>query len=329
MVVPFTPDSFHDGAREFAQTALEAHHARKYRRVAIDAGTALEYLAKACLAARSPALLMELKSEANFPHLLELLGISEGLGISGGKARRRLRTVSLRGALERAKTLVTSRASDEDLRALIDMRDGSIHAAQSDEVEERLLVAFVQQADAFLADLGFPRPLFWDAQLAVVDALLADASDKVAHRVEVKLAEARANFQRQYGTAHAEVLDLVRRLATPQRFDEFEFPGPVDCPACASLGVASGFFDIEWDEERDEDRVPMHGGTLLFFADGLRCRVCGLELGSAAELAATGMEPPWEEGHVDRSEYDSEYEQALDEGAEYGGPSGQDPEEDE
>jgi len=159
MVVPLTPDALWTAAREFAQTALEAHHARKYRRVAIDSGTALEYLAKACLATRSPALLTELKSEANFPSLLWLLGIAER------RAPRRLRTVGLRDALERTKAFVTSSASDNDLRALVDMRDGSVHAAQNDEVEERLVVAFVQQADAFLADLRFPREVFWARSL--------------------------------------------------------------------------------------------------------------------------------------------------------------------
>lgn len=73
--------------QEFARAALEAHHSRRFRRLAVDAATCLEHLAKACLAARSPALLTELKSEANFPSLLRLLGIPDG------KPPRQLRTV--------------------------------------------------------------------------------------------------------------------------------------------------------------------------------------------------------------------------------------------
>ena len=43
--------------------------------MAVDAGTALSVFVKACLATRSPALLVELKGEANFQSLLWLLGM--------------------------------------------------------------------------------------------------------------------------------------------------------------------------------------------------------------------------------------------------------------
>ena len=62
MPTRFSPDAFYRGAREFARSALEAHHAGNHRRVALDAGTAVEHLAKACLARRSRALLAELRN---------------------------------------------------------------------------------------------------------------------------------------------------------------------------------------------------------------------------------------------------------------------------
>src|SRR5260221_988091 len=173
MVGSLTPDTFYISAREFAQTALDVHHAERHRLVALHAGTALEHLAKACLARRSPALLTDLKGEASFPSLLRLLEFTSS------KAPRQLRTVSLRDALTRVKLLpVPSNASEDDLRTLVDVRDGTVHAAQEDELEERLLVAFVQHADALLMDLERDRAGFWGPQLSVVDALLADASDK-------------------------------------------------------------------------------------------------------------------------------------------------------
>lgn len=75
---------------------------------------------------------------------------------------------------------VASPASQADLRLLVDLRDGTVHAGQNEQVEERLVVAFIQQADAFLEDLGHNRAAFWAGQLEVVDALLAVASDKTA-----------------------------------------------------------------------------------------------------------------------------------------------------
>jgi hypothetical protein len=281
MVGSLTPDAFYISAREFAQTALEAHHAERYRLVAVHAGTALEHLAKACLARRSPALLTELKGETNFPSLLQLLGFT------GDKALRQLRTVSLRDALVRVKMLVPSNASGDDLRTLVDVRDGTVHAAQEDELEERLLVAFVQHADALLTDLGRDRAAFWGPQLSVVDALLADASDKVAHRLAVKIAAAKANFHRLYSDTPGEVVELVRRLAAAEERGMAD-EEPADCPACGSRGMSHGDASIQYVED-DEDG---HHLVAEVWWDpwGFTCPVCKLRLESAAELNAAAMQ---------------------------------------
>ena len=52
-----------------------------------------------------------------------------------------LRTISVREALKRADTFFTSPAANIDLKLLIDLRDGVVHAAFDEAVEERLLVA--------------------------------------------------------------------------------------------------------------------------------------------------------------------------------------------
>jgi len=73
------------------------------------------------------------------------------------------------------------------------MRDGTVDVALDDEVEELLLVAFVQHVDALVADLGEHRDNFWATYRSLVDALLKDASDRVAHHVEVMIEAARAS----------------------------------------------------------------------------------------------------------------------------------------
>jgi hypothetical protein len=182
-----------------------------------------------------------------------------------------------------------SKVADKDLRTLVGMRDGTVHAAENAEVEERLVVAFVQQADEFLDDLGRDRAVFWGPHLAVVDALLADASDKLAYRVQLKLAAAHANFELRYGGQPAEILELVRRLAKPQVLDNQEERAP--CPSCESPAVAIGYHDVEWDYERDKDGgiVRPVAVAAWFIADVFVCGVCGLEVGTAAELDAAGM----------------------------------------
>jgi hypothetical protein len=274
---PLTPDAFHESAREFARTALEAHHVQDYRRMALDAGTALEHLVKACLAARSPALLTELRGEANFHSLLCLLGIS-------GQPLRQVRTVGLRDALQRVKSFVVSPASDADLRTLVDLRDGTVHAAVNDEVEERLLAAFARHADALLSDLGRDRSDFWGSQLEVVDALLADASDKVKHRVDVMLAGARARFEQRYGREPPELMELVRQLE-PDRELEPRSEVLIPCPVCQTPAALYGTHEFE----PDESGPPVVKPIVRFDIDGFSCRICGLRLKSKAELIAAGL----------------------------------------
>jgi hypothetical protein len=304
MTAFLTPDAFLDSAREFAQSSLDAHHARKFRRVAVDAATCLEHLAKACLAKRSPGLLTDLKNEGNFPSLLLLLGIAEG------KPPKQLRTVGLRDALVRARGFVDSPASDADLQTLVDMRDGTVHAAQNDEVEERLVVAFIRHSDAFLEDLDRDRATFWGGQLGVVDALLAVATDKTARAVALRIAGARADFERRYRDALPEVLQLVRQIAASSKLDIND--ERMECPACASPGVESGDHEIDWDYEHDASgRFRSTRGKVWFNASDFACEICGLHLDDEAELAAAGLEPRWLVPGADPNVYDPGFDEDL------------------
>jgi hypothetical protein len=307
-----SPDSFCDSAEEFARSALEAHHARRFRRLAVDAATCLEHLAKACLARRSPALLTELRSEANFASLLRLLGLTDGrpLRLTDGKPPRQLRTVGLRDALDRVKAFVQSQAPDPDLKTLVDVRDGTVHAAQSEELEERLVVAFVLHADAFLADLGRDRAEFWGGHLGVVDALVTEAADRTAREVAVRIAGARADLGRRYDDAPAEVLQLVRQLAGAAKLDSGE--RRQECPACESPGVAWGDHEVDWDYERDaQGRHRATRGKVWFNASDFRCEICGLHLDDEAEFAAAGLEPRWLVPGADPYDYDPGFDEEL------------------
>ncbi len=208
MADAFSPDAFYDSGRAFALSALEAHHAGNRRRVPLHAGTALEHLAKACLARRSLALLAELKN--NSGSIKSLIGL---LRIEGAGGPASIRTVGLSEALARAGLFVRPKAAGDDLRLLIEMRNGIVHAADDADVEERVLAAFAQQADALLADLGTDRKDFWDGQLAVVNALLTDASDKLMHRVEVRLAAAAAMLARRMATEGEAVISVLRGIS--------------------------------------------------------------------------------------------------------------------
>jgi hypothetical protein len=242
MADPFSVEAFSSGARDLALSALEAHHAGNRRRVPIDAGTAPEHLAKACLARQSPALLAELKGEAGVTSLIGLLRI-DGAGTAPV-----IRTIGLSEALSRLARFVKPKAYREDLQTLADVRNGVVHAAEDADVEERILTALVQHTDTLLADLQCDRRDFWNGQLAVVDALLKDAIDKVAHRVAVRLAAAEAKAESRYAAEGEAVIKAIRAFSSSQpRTGNQQF---LPCPACDYHGTSTGWHDIRWEARR-------------------------------------------------------------------------------
>lgn len=310
MATPLSPDAFYESARGFAQAALRAHHARDYRRVALEAGTALEHLLKACLARRSPALLVDLRNENGFSSLLQLLGIPGLVSVRslqrGQPTVPRLRTVGLRDALYRVKMLVTSGASYGDLETLIGMRDGTVHAALDDEVEQRLLVAFALHTFALIWDLHRRPEEFWGEYFPTVDMLVTVMNDEVEHRVEVRIAAARAEFAQQYSQMSDEIRGLMRRWAEQQSYRENQ--RSVQCPACESRGVSNGEHEVTWEPEWEGDEIVNASATVWFKADEFSCRVCGLRLDSAAELEAAGMESRFEIEGVDPRDFEPRFD---------------------
>lgn len=279
-------NGFFYSAVDFARAALGAQHAGDARRVALEAGTALEHLAKACLAQRSPGLLVELRGEANWLSLAYLLGVS-------GATPRKLRTVGLRDALARVETFVSSKASNEDLRTLVDLRDGAVHAAADTEVEQRLLAAFVRHVDALLVDLDRDRALFWGEQIAVVDTLLLDASDKTRHRVSVKMEASKAKLAKQFADVPKELKRQLMWLRETRSLGPDE--DTMQCPVCGSMGLAVGEHYVEWG---DVDEVNEGGvrffGNVTFSAERFGCPVCGLRLDTVEEIEASGADAEWE-----------------------------------
>jgi hypothetical protein len=304
-----TVDGLCDSARRYSHMALEAHAKGRHHLVALYAGTALEHLAKACLARRSPVLLAEFKNENSFRSVLLLLGIATKSGAGTDQQFSQLRTVSLRAALERVR-LVAPISSWQDLMALADMRDGTVHAATDDVVAMRLMVAFVENVNVLLVDLRRDRGGFWGSQQSVATAILSRNRDRVTHIVAVKLAAARATF-RQY--RQPLVLEAIRQTAAAQ-------PVGVDqahtiCPSCGSVGTATGFRDVEPATWRGHADISADSGiSAEFAAESFSCSVCRLSLSSPDEIEAAGMQRVWEPSSNQASELPA-YEDNEDSGA--------------
>jgi hypothetical protein len=279
-----TVDELYDSAVGFAAGAMAAHATGARRRLAVDAVTSLEHLLKACLIFRSPVLVVNLSGEGNWSALRFLAGLPDPPIDS-------LRTVGVREALRRTNTFFTSAATTSDVNLLFDLRDGVVHAGFDQAVEERLLVAFIKQADSCLLDLGRERTAFWGNQLAVADALVVDATDKARQRVEIKLGAARARFVEKLGELSSEVQAAVR-LVSPGATDVDEMEH--ECPACGSVGVATGVHRVVDDYEVGRDGVVEGTSWAVFRPESFACGVCGLRLTSSDEIELANMDTEWD-----------------------------------
>jgi hypothetical protein len=101
-------------------------------------------------------------------------------------------------------------------------------------------------------------------------------------------------------------LDLVRRLYEPRDDEGWQVPAirPVECPACESVGGATGYYDVEWKSEPNGNQVVPPTGTVWFLPAAFECGVCGLQLHSE-ELAPAAMGTRQEIPEADPLEYEA------------------------
>jgi hypothetical protein len=298
-----TADELVKSAEEFARGALVAYHERNGRRAVVDAATALEQLTKACLVRRSPALLVVDRGNGNWASLVALLDLPNNM-----KPVKQLNTVGAGEALVRLEAFVTSPVPRDDLLELLAQRNGVIHAGENVTGIDRRVAQFAKHVDRLLEDLGVDRTDFWDLQVVVVDSLLQSDEKDLESRVAVKIAAAVVAFHAAYaGVADAErkTITWIRRPAAVSYGDLL-----VICPICESPAVASGGYQVDWDEDAapeydsDEPR-PRYAGKVQLIANQLVCDFCGIRLDGLDELGAASAQSLFD---IDGDPYDFEAE---------------------
>jgi hypothetical protein len=212
------------------------------------------------------------------------------LSIDGARRPAKVRTVGLGEALRRAYLIVPPKSAQQDLDTIVELRNGTVHAAEDAEVEERILAAFVKYADALIADLDRARENFWGGRLSVVDALLKDARDKLAYKVEVRRAAAEATLESLLATRGEAAVGALRTVSKSQQLTDSQRFHP--CPICDSHGIATGNHDVI-------DR------EVWFATEEFHCQLCGLRLDSDAEVEEL-LEPVWKIEDADWREYEPE-----------------------
>lgn len=146
--------NFTAGAQRFASLAMTARARLDHELFALHAGVAAERLAKAVLAGKNPALLLDMRGGRRSTDMLYHLTGLQAL------SAERLWTIGAAEAVSRLRDLEVL-PRDPALDRLIELRNGVAHSVGEDVAEEDLLPTFARTVDALLRCAGLDANEFW------------------------------------------------------------------------------------------------------------------------------------------------------------------------
>ena len=249
-------------------------------RGAIDAGVAVEHMAKALLATLSPALLAD--RNADFDTMLHLTGF-------GQLARCKpyeIRTISAHEACLRCARIIPEfNYTQQADHALFVARNGGAHLAlTTDQVARESARIMVRLLEPLIKTLVLDRGKFWGDMESVADTLLDEKSSQISAAVEMKIAAAKSRLHaRLSGLGVVERELVLKALSTHPFYTADE--EPYECPACGQTGVVVcelhdvGQPEFEYEHAGYDDGI-YHGGHIDQMAYGVNfdCDTCGLDL---------------------------------------------------
>lgn len=299
----------YESSEKFACLAMQDYLDGEMGSFFVHAGTALEQLSKAYLASIDPTLVADGRSFDSILH-------ASGKGRHARIPANRMKTITIGEALDRCGQIVPAvKNLREDLRPLIDARNGAIHVGDVDDTEKvRMLVPYLRASRQLLGEGGYDEDQYWGEFKKVVDLRVAKQTEAAIARAQEAMTAALLRFQQKYGHLGEDVQPAVLRAIeesySPAKYDE----QLVGCPVCPTVGLAWGSTEVEWQADWDyaDGESYIAGGypEVTFFPGGFVCRACELELDGEEELAAAGIETSWELEDVDAADfYDDEYEE--------------------
>lgn len=251
---------------------------------AADAGSAVELLAKACIAVIEPAAIAKVGGAAGIGYVLRLRGHGYRLA---SPDEDRLSTIEASLALSVAAKLYPQLSTAAaGATAALEARNDSLHMglAHPDRVLNAI-AAMAALARKSLPILGVSREDFWgepkDADVA--DQAVVDRSDHIAEVVDEKLNHARTRYEQvvlRIGETDAKTLaaELERRS-----YREDALSSIVRCPSCGNFGRLEN--DADFEAEPDGEGGYDYIQTSQWVA-GFSCPVCQLDLDGDEALEA-------------------------------------------
>lgn len=304
--LPVTHEGLTESAREFAARALTAYTSGDTTVILTYAGIALEHLSKAVLCSRDPAYLAELRND-DFNSLLRLTGRSLSA------SPKPLKTIGAGEALKRVERFVKLTRLEE-LRSVVDARNGVLHVGAADAIEHKpLLTAVLSAVIVLIEDLDINPGEFFDKEWPLAEGLLNNRKSAVEHEVQRLMAAAAKRYEQTLeglsDQLRVEMITLRLRIPDPLSLQGADYRSQQTCPVCANeaglVGSVELREEVDWDVEGSSGPAYPAGVYLIarFSPDHFVCTVCGLELDGVEQLQAAGLAEPYD---LDESDYDTD-----------------------
>jgi hypothetical protein len=265
------------------------------------AGIALEQLAKAYLANIDPTLVVDGRSFDSILHAC-------GKGRHARSPASLMKTITMEDALRRCGQILPAVENLRgDLQRLIDARNGAIHVGAVEESEKlRMLLPYLHASRQILGEGGFGEE-YWGEFNEVVELRVAEVTEAAVANVKEAMIAASLRFDERYGHLGEEVRPAVLRALEASYAPEKYEQQLVDCPACSTLGLASGSTDVDWqpdwDQSDGQDYVAGMYPEVTFFPGRFECHACDLALDGEVEIEAAGIESSWKLDDVDVADF--------------------------
>jgi hypothetical protein len=266
------------GAQRFASLAMTARARLDHELFALHAGVAAERLAKAVLAGKNPALLLDIRGGRRSTDMLYHLTGLQAL------SAERLWTIGATEAISRLRDLEVL-PRDPTLDRLIELRNGVAHSVGEDVAEEDLLPTFARTVDALLRCVDLDASEFWGEWRLAATAAASWPQNKAELDVQLRIKQARDLYSERTttlppGTMYESTTGDKATFGVGYLEDHVRVIKRVDCPACSQLAMVEMAAYV--------DR--MTGEKAVFAVNQLFCSHCRLTVAGPAELEAVGLE---------------------------------------
>lgn len=292
-----TANRLRTSASSYARSAL-IHVTSDDDRVrgAIDAGVAVEHMAKALLATLSPALLAD--RNADLDTMLHLTGFGQLAKCNPHE----IKTIGAHEACLRCARIVPEFTYTHQAdQALFTARNGGAHLAlTTDDVARESARIMVRLLEPLIKTLDLDRAVFWGDMESVADILLDEKASQISAALEMKIAAARSRLEARLAGLAASDRALVLKSLNSDWYSPTKSEELYECPACGQTAIVScELHDLgqpEFDYEQvDRHEFIYHGGHIdqMAYAVNFNCQTCGLDL-DYDEMSAADMVTEYE-----------------------------------